>query len=45
VVRNLGVSQQRKVTVKTAGQDEFITSRRNLAGTIVITLSIGPGAP
>ena len=42
VVRNLGVSQWRKVTTKTTGQDEFITLRRNLAGAIVITLSIGP---
>lgn len=42
VVPNLGVPARGKVTGKTARQNEFITFGCNLAGNIVITLSIGP---
>lgn len=41
VVRNLGVPARKKVTGKTARQIEFITSLRNLAREIVISVSPG----
>jgi hypothetical protein len=41
VVRNLGVPARKKVTGKTARQDEFITLGRNLARAIFVLSPIG----